>query len=237
MSDERQDKRTTEQDQPERVVKTHGGSYVEGDINTGGGDFVARDKVDHHYYYRPSDDLREDKSQLAASSPEIWLAMYHQSCGELTNHLTLYIPTRPADNKRTAEQIGVRLYLINKSGKMARYFQIELRVFARFFAYDYKSDPLTIDEYKNRWRIEKIDSRSYRCFFEGGQDFVSHSHGDGYIDLGFLSMLVPHGEADGGSVTVTIRYSIEAEAHRGSGPMTIWLRPATDLQDNNAAQG
>ena len=40
-----EDKKRTERQR--RVIDTSGGSYIEGDINTGGGDFVGRDKVVH----------------------------------------------------------------------------------------------------------------------------------------------------------------------------------------------
>lgn len=153
------------------------------------------------------------------------LAICNQAGTQLENHLDLSIPIGEPENKGKAAEVGFRLYLCNRDNTMARYIQITACVKARFFAYPYTSEPLTI-ETANRWQIDKIDSEVYRCFFEGGGDFVCYR--DNPRDLGVVKMLVPYGEANGGPVAISISYSITAEKHGGSGELIVWLRDASD---------
>jgi hypothetical protein len=120
---------------------------------------------------------------------------------------------------------------------MARHIQVEMGAEAGFLAYSFHGfPPLGMESPgPGRWKPEKQSDDTFRCFFEGGSDFVCHA--GRHRDLGWVSIRVPHGEADGGPVPLSIRYDIAAEEHRGSGLLTVLLlaegTPADAYQDRS----
>jgi hypothetical protein len=51
---------STEENKDNKRIQTGGGAAVEGDVNTGGGDFVGRDQIIEEHVYVPARD-REEK--------------------------------------------------------------------------------------------------------------------------------------------------------------------------------
>jgi hypothetical protein len=163
-------------------------------------------------------------SARTGSANRLQLIIYDPERNILTNQLTLSIPHTPSDGQRIAAHRGFRLYLLNDSGTMARYIQVEMYVQAVFLAYSYHgSTPLLVDySGSGRWTVDKSSANTFRCFFEGGADLVCHT--DRPYDLGYVSIRVPHGEADGRVVPLNIRYEIAAEDHSGEGRLTVSLQ-------------
>ncbi|MCL4298990.1 MAG: hypothetical protein KJ077_24850 [Anaerolineae bacterium] len=159
------------------------------------------------------------------STMKIALTLYDPKLDDLTDQLTLFIPSKDSTQPRKAEQISLRLYLLNPSDKMARYIQVEMFVKAHFLAYPYDSDPLTIKS-PARCEVNKARDNVVRCFLEGGADLVCHKHK--WHDLGVVNMQVPWGEADGEAVKIGISYKIEAEEHTGKGLLTVLLHSSAN---------
>jgi hypothetical protein len=153
------------------------------------------------------------------------LTMYDSSRNDLTNRLNLSIPPKDPDHPLKATSVAFRLYLLNNSDKMARYIQIEMFAKAHFLSYSYETEPLLVEP-GDRWEIDRVSENTFRCFFEGGADFVCHKSKP--RDLGVMEIQVPCGEADGGAITVNIPYSITTEENTGGGLLIVWLQANTD---------
>jgi hypothetical protein len=176
-----------------------------------------------------------DDTGAASAVGGLRLVIHDPQHDELTDRLALFIPRAPADGHRETANKGFRLYLLNHSGRMARHIQVEVDVQAVFLAYPYhRFPPFHVDSPgAGKWKFEKQADDAFRCFFEGGSDFVCHA--GKRRDLGWVSIRVPHGEADGEPVPLGVRYDIAAEEHRGSGLLTVLLlaegTPADAYQD------
>lgn len=171
----------------------------------------------------PGREGTDTRNKILAPSTQLELMMYHPSCNDLTTHLDLPIPKIPLDGRALAEEVGIRLYLHNYSDKIAQYIQIKMSVKAHFFAYSYRSEPLIIESKSKKWEVEKAGDDVFRCFFESADIFCLVNEPR---DLGVIKMLVPCGEADGGPITVDIRYSLGAKEHKGNGSLSIKLHAA-----------
>jgi hypothetical protein len=164
-----------------------------------------------------------DDTGAASAAGGLRLAIHDPQRDELTDRLALFVPHGPTSGQRKAALRMFRLYLFNESGRMARHIQVEMGVEASFLAYSFHGfPPLGVESPgPGMWKLEKQSDDTFRCFFEGGADFVCHA--GKRRDLGEVSIRVPHGEADGGPVPLSIRYDIAAEEHRGSGLLTVLL--------------
>ena len=169
-------------------------------------------------------DLKKE-SNTSLSTMKIALTLYDPELADLTEQLTLLIPSKDPNNPRKAEQISFRLYLLNPSDKIARYIQIEMSVKAHFLAYQYKSEPLSIEPL-SKWEFNRVRDNMFRCFLEGGADLVCHKRK--WRELGIVNMQIPCGEADGGEVKVEISYKIEAEEHTGNGLLIVLLQSSAN---------
>jgi len=156
---------------------------------------------------------------------DLRLALADPAGGDPTDSLTLSLPQKDSSQPKKAEALRLRLCLINDTDRIARYIQVDVEVEAPFLAYPYNRSPLTIVEAGEKWRVEKASTTKFNCSFDGGANVVCHKHAR--RDLGMMVFLVPCGEADGGPVTLSIRYEVTAEEHAGSGVLTVGLQSAS----------
>jgi len=93
-------------------------------------------------------------STRPGSANRLQLAIYDPERDSLTDQLTLFIPHAPCDGQRIAAHRGFHLYLLNVSGRMARYIQVEMYVQAVFLAYpNHKFPHLLVDYSAGLWQI------------------------------------------------------------------------------------